>query len=239
MVTVPEQREFDASGTDGSLRPVSRLSLLESVYESLKGMLMDHRLAPNARLSIEGLARSLAVSPTPVREALSRLEAEGLVVRRSHSGFTVSPPPTRDELADIFDFRLMVEPTCASRAAERRSDDLVSELHECRAQLRPVRGDGYSDYRTFAAADARLHTALAAASGNLLVRDLLLRLRPQLQNFRATQNSGFTAASREEHGEIVGAVCAADPAGAEHAMRVHLVRSRDRILSALPTSAGA
>lgn len=220
----------DAAG----LRPVARLSLLESVYESLKGMLMDHRLEPDARLSIEGLARSLEVSPTPVREALSRLEAEGLVVRRPNTGFAVAPSPTREQLANIFDLRLMVEPSCAARAAQHRDDELITVLRACQAELQPVRGDDYSDYRAFAAADARLHNTLAESSGNPLVQELLLRLRPQMQNFRATHNSGFTAASREEHDQIVHAVSAADSAAAETAMRRHLVRSRDRILSALP-----
>lgn len=234
MPEAHEDLEIDLLNVAAGLRPVARLSLLESVYESLKGMLMDHRLEPDARLSIEGLARSLEVSPTPVREALSRLEAEGLVVRRHNTGFAVSPSPTRGQLANIFDLRIMVEPPCAARAAQHPDSDLVAVLNACQAELQPVHGDDYSDYRAFAAADARLHNALAESSGNPLVQELLLRLRPQLQNFRATHNSGFTAASRGEHDEIVRAVSEADPAAAETAMRLHLVRSRDRILSALP-----
>lgn len=215
------------------LAPLAKTNLADSVYESLKGMLMDHRVWPDSRLSIHGLARTLEVSPTPVREALARLEAEGLVVRRPNTGFTVSPPPSREELADVFDLRLMVEPPTAARAAANRSEALIAELEECDAAMKPVEEDRYAAYRAFAAADARLHNALAEASGNPLVLELLLRLRPQLLNFRATQNSAFTPVSLEEHQSIIRAVSAGDPELAQREMTLHLTRSRDRILSSV------
>lgn len=213
--------------------PVARTNLADSVYESLKGMLMDQRVSPDSRLSIDGLARMLEVSPTPVREALARLEAEGLVVRRPNTGFTVAPPPSREQLAEVFDLRLMIEPTCAARAAVNRSKELIAELEQCRAAMDPVEEDKYTAYRAFAAADARLHNALAEASGNPLVLELLLRLRPQLLNFRATQNSAFTPASLQEHHAIIRAVSTGDPDQARTEMTLHLTRSRDRILNAV------
>ncbi|NUS84410.1 MAG: GntR family transcriptional regulator, partial [Streptomyces sp.] len=61
--------------TDGTRQD----ALTDRVYESVKAMIMDHEIAPGARVSIEGLARQLNVSATPVREALARLESERLV----------------------------------------------------------------------------------------------------------------------------------------------------------------
>ncbi|MFD1047862.1 GntR family transcriptional regulator, partial [Kibdelosporangium lantanae] len=66
-----------------------RTMLRDSVYESIKAMLMDNDLAPGSRLSIDAIARTLEVSPTPVREAMTKLEADGLVAKRPHAGFVV------------------------------------------------------------------------------------------------------------------------------------------------------
>jgi DNA-binding GntR family transcriptional regulator len=74
-------------GIDGPRRSV----LADEIYEILKSKLMDHVVEPGARLSIDGLSRDLKVSPTPIREALARLESDGLVTKRAHHGYTAAP----------------------------------------------------------------------------------------------------------------------------------------------------
>ena len=65
--------------------------LADDVYELVKAMVMDHVIRPGARVSIDGLARELAVSPTPVREALARLESDGLVLKEPLKGYRATP----------------------------------------------------------------------------------------------------------------------------------------------------
>lgn len=222
-----------ASDLARELSPASRVMLRESVYESLKAMLMDSRLEPGSRLSIDGLARSLQVSPTPVREALTRLESDGLVSKRANSGFFVAALPSAAEVAEMFELRLMIEPPTARRAAERHTPEHTRMLEECTARQLPVTQDDYYAYRAYMTSDIRLHNTLAEAAGNRLVLDLLERLRPHLQAFRATANSAFTEPGRHEHEAVVRAVAEADGDSAALAMRIHLARSRDRILGAL------
>src|SRR5437879_675475 len=64
-----------------------RQVLADSVYEAVKAMIMDHQIQPGERVGIDALARALQVSPTPVREALARLTADGLVTKRSLAGY--------------------------------------------------------------------------------------------------------------------------------------------------------
>jgi DNA-binding transcriptional MocR family regulator len=85
--TARSARHHDGGGTEVA---APRLMLRESVYESTNRLLMDADLQPGTRLSIDGLSRALQVSPTPVREALFRCEAEGLVVRRPNAVYTVA-----------------------------------------------------------------------------------------------------------------------------------------------------
>ena len=118
--------------------------LRESVYESLKRLLMDNALEPGTRLSIDGLARELQVSQTPVREALFRCEAEGLVVRRPNAGYVVAPLLGRDALLDLYDLRLLLEPTAAARAAANATERDRQDIDDAvRAMAPAVDGDSY------------------------------------------------------------------------------------------------
>ena len=94
----------------------------DDVYEAVKALVMEHTLAPGDRVNIDALARELEVSPTPVREALARLESDGLVRKRPLAGYTVTPLLTRQEFTDMFDMRLVLEGAAARWAAERASD---------------------------------------------------------------------------------------------------------------------
>ena len=99
---------------------VERPPLVDDVHDVLVDMLMNHDLDAGARLNIDALARSLRVSPTPIREALARMEAEGLVVKEPRRGYTVAPLIGLEDLRALMDFRLLIEPAAASAAAAAR-----------------------------------------------------------------------------------------------------------------------
>ena len=99
-------------------RPVRQV-LTDHVYDTLLEMLMDGRFQPSEALSIDGLARELDVSATPVREAFARLEVTGLVIRAALRGYRVAPLPSTAELTELMDARLIIEPVNALRACER------------------------------------------------------------------------------------------------------------------------
>lgn len=214
------------------LTPAPRLGLRESVFEAVKGLLMDNRLEPGARVSIDGLARDLQVSPTPVREALFRCEAEGLVVRRPNAGYTVAPLLDREGLQDLFDVRLLLEPAAAARAAVRAGPEERAEIRAVVAAMRPVAGEDYAAYRGSAELDARLHAAIARASGSRLIAETLDRLRAHTHVFRLHFRHGFDREAATEHRAIEEAVGSGAAEDAEEAMRAHLLASRTRLLAA-------
>jgi DNA-binding GntR family transcriptional regulator len=88
----------------------------DNVYEALRLRIMDHEIAPNARINIDRVAKVLDVSQTPVREALARLESEGLVDRVALRGYRAAPLLNRRALDELFSFRLMIEPWAAAKA---------------------------------------------------------------------------------------------------------------------------
>jgi DNA-binding GntR family transcriptional regulator len=217
------------------MRPLRRLTLTEDVYEAVKSLIMDHRIAPGERVTIDALARQLAVSPTPVREALARLEADGLVRKRAMAGYSTTPLLTRAEFDDLFEMRILLECPAAARAAEHAAqhDGVDVDSLAAEAEL-PDRldGDGYAGYAAFTAQDARFHERVAAASGNALLHAAIVRLHAHLHLHRLHFPATHLGTSGAEHRRIVAAIAAGDPTAAEAAMRAHLDAARDRHLQA-------
>jgi DNA-binding GntR family transcriptional regulator len=212
--------------------PIRRSVLSDDVHESLKALIVSHQLAPEAKLNIDGLARSLQVSPTPVREALARLESEGLVRKRPLAGYTVSPLLTRDEFNDMFDMRMVLEGASARWAAARASGDARALILGSAAIADP---EGPHSHASFTARDALFHDHVAAAAANPLLRDAITRLHAHLHIHRLYFPFAETASTSQEHHLIAAAVAAADPAAAEAAMHAHLAAARTRHLAAFDT----
>lgn len=222
--------------TSQPIPPLRRSTLGDDVYEALTALVMEHTLAPGDRINIDALARELEVSPTPVREALARLESDGLVRKRPLAGYTVAPLLTRDEFHDMFDMRLVLEGTAARWAAERADaaarDGIVADAA---TPLPPGAGvtDGWHSHGAFTARDAQFHGLIAGAACSPLLRDAISRLHAHLHLHRLYFPFAQAGSTAQEHEVIAAAIAAADPDAAEAAMREHLTRARERHLPAL------
>ena len=222
--------------TTAGITPVRRSTLGDDVYESLKSLIMEHTLAPQDRVNIDAVARELEVSPTPVREALARLESEGLVRKRPLAGYTVSPLLTRQEFTDMFDMRLVLEGAAARWAAERATRRSARRHRRVRPTppstwaSRPPTGTARTP--SFTALDARFHDLIAEAANNPLLRDGIIRLHAHLHIHRLYFPYAQTGTTSEEHQRIAAAIRAGDGDSAEVAMRAHLSAARARHLPA-------
>ncbi|WP_232050197.1 GntR family transcriptional regulator [Actinoplanes sp. OR16] len=210
---------------------MKRSTLSEDVYATLRSAVLEHSLAPGDRLNIDALARELEVSPTPVREALARMESEGLVRKRALAGYTVSPLLTRDEFADLFDMRLLLECAAARRAATHATDEQRSELLVQAAFTVGSDAEG-TWHAAFTAQDAQLHHLVAEASASPLLLDAFTRLHAHLHLHRRYFPYSHAAVTHQEHHALAQAIAGRDPGGAEDAMRRHLEKARDRHLAA-------
>ncbi|WP_372481904.1 GntR family transcriptional regulator [Streptomyces fuscigenes] len=222
------------SGTHAAAHPEPagqpRQVLADSVYEAVKAMVMDHEIQPGARVGIEALARALDVSPTPVREALARLEADGLVTKRSLAGYRATELLTPAGLDELFEMRLLLEPRAAALAAQHADDtelDAIENLVE-EMRRRPGTGDRYAVYRGFAALDQRFHDTVARASGRVLLAEAVGRLHSHLHIFRLGSIAGAGPLTLAEHDRILRAILRRSPERAADAMRDHLTASLER-----------
>jgi DNA-binding GntR family transcriptional regulator len=223
----------DRAPAAGALRPARRSTLAADVCETIKALLMDHVIAPGAKVNIDGLARELDVSPTPVREALARLESDGLVRKRPLSGYTVAPLLSREEFEHLFEMRQLLEPAAATRAAQRATgaqrDAIVAESEAATA---PGPEEGYRGFAEFSARDARFHDLIAEAAANEMLRDSITRLHSHLHLHRLYFPHGQAEDTLDEHVRIARAIASGDTRAAGKAMREHIVRSRRRHVAA-------
>ncbi len=219
------KKDAGASAPDG--KPRTRLG--DEVYDRLLGQLMSLRIVPGSRVTIDALARELGVSQTPIRDALNRMEADGLVVRVHHAGYRIPPQITRERFEDLFEVRLLLEPAAARRAAEHASTEQVAGLRRMLDEMAELaEGGGHLAYGAFGLRDAAFHDLVAETAGNQLVREALARLHTHVHLFRLVYDTQVTFLAMGEHDEVLAAIAARDPDAAAYAMRRHILLSADR-----------
>lgn len=198
-------------------------SATERAYAFAKDAILTHRFAGGELVSEGDIAAGVGVSRTPVREALLRLQAEGLVRLYPKRGALVVPV-SQDEVDDVVETRRLVEGHTAERAAAAPADvrgPLAERLAEL---LAAMCAELEGDRRAFVGADRRFHREIVAASGNAILAGLYDSLRDrQLRMMEeGTRTVERMRRSVEEHQAILGAVRSGDPAAAREAVSVHL-----------------
>jgi DNA-binding GntR family transcriptional regulator len=189
--------------------------------DRLREAIVTGRFQPSERLIETDVARELGVGRSAVRTALARLEHEGLVEHERHRGARVRLINAR-EAVEILEVRAVLEGLAARHAAAKATprdiDDLGSILAGMRRRLDAGDLLGASDH------NALLHGRILEISSHATVARLISTLKYQLVRFqyRTILLPGRSEHSFGEHTEIVRAIAAADPEGAEQAMRSHL-----------------
>jgi DNA-binding GntR family transcriptional regulator len=179
-----------------------------ALYERLRAALADEEFPPGARISEAELCSRFEVSRTPIREALARLEQDGLIERRGSALFVRDR--TADETIDIYRVRVYLEGAIAFDAAHRRSETDMLRLEAAAAQGEAL--EGTEDPALLQAANTTFHRALAMACHNQTLQDLQSRLTAQVAKLPSTTLSfpGRWAASVREHRELAEAIRSQD-----------------------------
>jgi DNA-binding GntR family transcriptional regulator len=222
--TSREKQNFNAPTL---LRRPARLG--DEVYNAIYSQLMSHKIAPGGRISVDNLVRELGVSQTPIREALSRLEAQGLVVKTHLIGYSAADQLNRPRLEQLYELRLLLEPFAAAKAAINMEDDSIEALDRMAQQMKTLEAeDARAAYGQFAQRDSEFHDLIAAGSGNDLVREALSNLHTHVHLFRLFYHSRATSEANDEHARIIAALRDRDAEAAAEAMRSHIQQSRER-----------
>lgn len=201
----------------------------DRAYRTLRDEIVNWELPPGSMLAEVEQSTRLGVSRTPLREALSRLTANGLVEPQAGRGLVVTAV-SLDNITELFEARQALEQRAAALAAERRDPAIFVELQQELRQVARLLDDRHAYYDLVARFDSALDDAthspyLVAALRGL--RTHLVRIRRLAQDDRQR-----LIAAANEHLLIVDAIIAGDRELAAHATHVHLYRSLQNTLQA-------
>jgi GntR family transcriptional repressor for pyruvate dehydrogenase complex len=237
-----ERRSFNLP----RITPLRPVKLADRVYEQILEQIASGQFPEGARLPSEAqLSSAFSVSRPIVRDALARLNADGVILSRHGSGSYVQRRPNREVLhlapiggmADLmrcFEFRIALEGEAAYLAASRRSESDLKAIEAALSALDGViaRGELGSE------ADIQFHNAIAAASRNKLFESTMETLAAHTfagmslaRNLSLRRSHERLLLVQEEHSRIFAAIRGEDPEGARSAMRIHIDNARARVLT--------
>lgn len=193
-------------------------------YERIKKAIVDGDLKPGDPLVETTLAAWCEVSRTPVREALRRLEQDGLVERNDRGLVVRRRSP--DEILDIYVTRIALEATAARVAAERRTEHDLRTLHRLVERARQIR---QGDTDAMVEVNNLFHRTVWRASRNESLIDMLERLNLHMARYPGTTLNapGRWKAARRQHEEIVAAIEGRDGDAAHDIAMRHFSDARD------------
>lgn len=209
----------------------SRGSNAQRIEAALMDDIAAGALKPGARLDETRLAERFGVSRTPVREALSRLAAQGIVVAGDKRGVQIAEY-TREQLAQIFEAMHEIETVCARLAAQRMT--LLARAEIEAAQARCVDAAKAGDLAAYLRANEAFHMAIYRATGNPYIRELASDFRRRTGPFRAKKfaSADDLIASAESHEELLRSIFSEDSESASEGMRAHMTESFMQVLAA-------
>lgn len=206
------------------IRAIERVTLADRAFDNIVEAIVQGRIAPGETINEVNLSSQLGVSRAPLREAIVRLEAKGLIHRVPHMGARVIDLRLQD-LEELFAIREGLEGMAARLAAAAMSDDELDTLERSLDAHRrqPDVASGTAYYQP--GGDQDFHFRIARGSNNqrlfrLLCEDMYSLLR--VYRFRSSTTPGRARQAYKEHQEILAALRRRDADAAEKAMRRHV-----------------
>lgn len=200
--------------------------LADKAYKEIQNAILSNRLVPGASLSVPELARQMAISRSPVREAVQRLVHEGLAISVPYHGAEVMRV-TIEDLQNLYEVREVLEGLAALRATERLDEVGRGELESTVAKHERVLAEekGFIAHMEL---DMRFHSLIRDYANNHYLTEPLVTLQGKVRLAMHSLWRSDDAPHRalEDHKKILAAISSGDPAAAESEARMHIARIR-------------
>ncbi len=211
---------------------VSRAGLSERVYDILRSQIFSRQLVAGSKLNIDQIARALAVSATPVREAVNRLVAERLAIYEPFQGYSLAPSLNFKELEQVMALRELLEAFAARVGAPKITDDDLRVMIDCVSEMEALaRQAGYIVFKRFDQRDNEFHDVIIRTADNAFLVDSYRSISMHIRLARIFYADSRTdmAAVVTEHRAILEAFKRHDGARAAALLSGHLDGARGRL----------
>jgi DNA-binding GntR family transcriptional regulator len=220
-------RKNASVGLESTFKPMESSTLNEDIYEEICRALRDGRLLPGQNVGIRQLADAVNTSPMPVREALRRLEAQGVLKTRPGRVLSI-PGLDIDEVNEIYAIRITLEGLAAERAATEASPSEMANVQAICAKMDS--SFSVNDYRSFYPMNYDLHMAIysAAHMPHLLriIQPLWLRISPFLWSIAKEPHLRF---AMEQHHQAIDAMFRRDAPALRLAIETDIRRAQSML----------
>lgn len=215
-------------------KKIVTLSMREQMYDALHDLILNNTYGPNSVLQIDRLAEEFGVSATPVREALVRLEADGLVILVPNKGAVVTDI-TEENIRNNWEMRKLLEPYAASQSASLIPE---SEIEALQGEIDAMRQAPF-DNDLYIACDNRLHEMLYSHLTNSFLVDTIRRVHKMSTRIRYFPEGSSAMHEQtiqeviQEHLAILEALKARNPSRIQELVYFHLLNGEKRAMEAL------
>ncbi len=222
------------------MEKMTQPTLTDRVYERLLSAFTSHELKPGERLKLEDLAARMGISPTPLRQALARLEAEGIVCSDPRHGLRVVSLTAQD-MVNLYEARLMCEVFAVEKAAHTITDAQLQDLGEILSTYEELAGQREPSARQgWVSKDVEYHRGIVNLAGNETISTWFRKLSVHVQTLLlSTSAERDPSVSIREHREIYQALAAHDAVACSKALAAHALAARDTTLSAMASQNSA
>ena len=206
--------------------------LREIVYEELKLLILTGKISPGMRLMEEELAEDMGVSRTPIREAIRKLEKEGLITIEPRRGAYVSQISTND-MVEILEVRQNMEGLAAALAAARMTDEEKAKLRQIALDYEIAVESG--DMAEMIKCDTKFHHFIVEATKNKILIQMVEQLQELVLRFRYIYYDNFKRGEYMpiEHKAIYEAISSGDSETAKKSADIHIERLKEMIIEEL------
>ena len=216
-------------GTDFEVTMNEYLPLRDVVFNTLRQAILRGELKPGERLMEIQLANKLGVSRTPIREAIRKLELEGLVLMIPRKGAEVAEI-TEKNLRDVLEVRCALEELAVQLACDRMDEEGVRELRAAAETFESILNS--DDITQIAQADVAFHDIIYAATDNRRLIQLLNNLREQMYRYRLeyVKDTDYHIVLLNEHKELVDAIESGKKEEARQIMKKHITNQEMTVI---------
>jgi DNA-binding GntR family transcriptional regulator len=217
--------------------PTPRRVLTDDVVDSIRNAILSGRIKPGARLIEEDLAASLKVSRGPVRQAIFRLQQEGLVVHEPHRGATVGQI-SEEDISEIYNLRLALERLAIEQAIRKAGGRELAEVEAVLKRFSAMPRETVTR-RLVAELDIEFHDAIFRAAGSARLYRAWETLRSQLMMFLLLRDAlpeDYLDSWHRDHQRLVDVIRGGDIALAQETIEEHINGARGRLLAILQAS---
>ncbi|NPV54453.1 MAG: GntR family transcriptional regulator [Firmicutes bacterium] len=209
-----------------------RKVLHERVYAALRQQILNGKLAPGERVLEAKIARRIGISRTPVREALQKLETEGLLIRLRSGGLVVAEN-SRTDAEELFEVRIALETYMGRLAAERIQEKDLRRLEQIIAYTRASLE--HRDLDRMVSLNTEFHDVIARACGNRKLANMISNLKEHILRYRKRTLMDLDEAKRslEGHIKILESLKKRDAQQVAQVMEQYLIYARDAILASI------